>query len=418
MRRRLILTTGILVGALSVGCGGSGSTGPHQPPSIPVPSGIYVLNENSNEQSLATAYASGLTAAPAYDSDVAGHAIFVPIAKVLPSVSTWGQFSWSWTYLDSLVGIAVSHHKRFSLEFEVGFQAESTYQISMPQGFVAACGADCAHLFDVWVVGGVAPRCIDAIVPLPWIANVQQMWTALASDAAAHLKQTGAYSSLTLVHVPGLSVYDEELRLPTGTPRPTASDSTIKCPDGKPAYPTTITDADTTAWRALGYSDSAVVAGFSVIAAGFARAFPDRYLGLSLLNPGTVGLDFPNLTGDPVGQVASELVQAVSTIAPGRVQLQADDLDINHVLAEVTTLATTYGDAVGWQTNKHAGTGAGCNGAGPSSCSPDGPSGLYFQLLQAGAQNHGEYIEVWSADVVQYPQSIASAVAQGYYAVK
>ena len=42
---------------------------------------------------------------------------------------------------------------------------------------------------------------------------------------AAHLKQTGVYGSLTLVHVPGLSVYDEEIRLPTGFPSPSPTDT-------------------------------------------------------------------------------------------------------------------------------------------------------------------------------------------------
>ncbi|MGE5819887.1 MAG: hypothetical protein ACM37Z_17825, partial [Deltaproteobacteria bacterium] len=52
---------------------------------IPTPSGIYALNEASNEQSTAMAYASGLPSFLAYQDDIAGHAIFVPIAKILPS---------------------------------------------------------------------------------------------------------------------------------------------------------------------------------------------------------------------------------------------------------------------------------------------------------------------------------------------
>ncbi len=59
---------------------------------IPTPSGVYVLNEASNEQSTATAYASGLTSSSAYQDDITGHAIFVPIAKILPSLAIWGEF--------------------------------------------------------------------------------------------------------------------------------------------------------------------------------------------------------------------------------------------------------------------------------------------------------------------------------------
>ncbi len=384
---------------------------------IPTPSGIYVLNENSNEQSTATAYAAGLTSSSAYQNDVTGHAIFVPIAQILPSITTWGTFSWDWTYLDTLVQIAVSNGKKFSVELETGYQSDGTYLLSLPSGFAATCGADCAPLFDVWTTGGSAARCISAFVLLPWVPNVQEFWSAAAAALAAHLKQTGVYGSLTLIHVPGLSVYDEEIRLPTGYPRPLSTDTSV-CPDGRLAYTAVISDASTTAWQGHGYSDAAVIDGFETIATAFALAFPDRFLGLSLFNPAAIGIDFPNLTNDPVGYVASHIVQGITAIAPGRVQLQSDDIDTNHVLAEVTNFAALYSDLVGWQSNKHGGTGAGCNGGGAGTCGPDGPASPYFQLLQNGAVNGGEYVEVWSADVVSYPQSFAAARAAGFYPVK
>ena len=403
-RVRFLAVCGVVV--MSATCGGSYNTGPG-PTKVPIPSGIYVLNEAANEQGTATAYAAGLDTASAYLHDITGHAIFVPIAKILPAVSTWGQFDWTWGYVDTLVGMALAHQKKFSIELETGFQNTAAYSQSLPAGFAAACGGDCAPLFDVWTTGGGAGRCISAYVLLPWVPRVQQFWSFAATALATHLQQTGAYASLTLVHVPGLSVYDEEIRLPTGRPSPATSD-TLPCPDGRPAYPTVLSDADTGAWRTRGYSDSAVVTGFKTIAASFHHAFPDRFLGLSLFPPGNVGIDFPNLTGDAVGTVAAEIVQGVSAIAPGQVQVQADQLDITAVLAEVPTDALQNGDSVGWQSNKHGGGGAGC---GAGSCSPDGPSGPFFQLLQNGSQNHGEYVEIWSADVLTYPQSLDAAKA-------
>lgn len=378
------------------------------------PGGIYVMNEAANEQSTTTAYASGLTASAAYQNDVAGHAIFVPIAKILPAVSTWGEFNWDWTYVDTLVQIAVTHGKRFSIALEMGFQASTTYLQALPNGFAAACGADCAPLFDVWVTGGSGGRCTSAYVPLPWVPKVQDFWRAAAGALAAHLQQTGTYDALTLIHIPGLSVYDEEIRLPTGHPGP-ASNDTEPCPDGRPAYPTVQNDAAASRWQSLGYSDAAVVNGFTAIATAFAQAFPDRVLGLSLFNPGPNGIDFPNLTADPAGYVASQIVSAVNAIAPGRVQLQSDNLDADFVQSEVTKLAGQYADLIGWQTNKHAETGAGCNGGDAGSCEPDGPSSPYFYLLQNGAQNGGTYLEVWSNDVVNYPESFAAAQSAGYY---
>lgn len=385
---------------------------------IPKPTGIYVLNEASNEQSTHTAYATGLTSSPAYQDDVEGHAIFVPIAKILPSVTRWGEFQWDWSYLDALVQIAVSNGKKFSVELETGFQSSTTYSQSLPVGFSAACGATCAPLFDVWVTGGSGGRCISAYVLLPWVPKVQQFWFEAAFALAVHLREIGAYRSLTLIHVPGLSVYDEEIRLPTGKPAP---DTNQQCPDGRyalaPDYAVE-SDASFSRWQALGYSDAAVIRGFGVIASAFAIAFPDRFLGLSLFNPGPDGIDFPDLTGDPPGFVASHIVQEVTAIAPGRVQLQSDNLDSDFIQSEVLSLADQYHDFIGWQSNKHAETGAGCNGGGVGSCDPDGPAGPYFQLLQNGALNGGEYLEVWSNDVVSYPESFNASQAAGYYPVK
>ncbi len=116
-----------------------------------------------------------------------------------------------------------------------------------------------------------------------------------------------------------------------------------------------------------------------------------------------------------MGTVAYEIVKKVNDIAPGRVLLQADLLDVNQILPEVTTLASAFSDRVGWQSNKHGSTGAGCNGGGAGSCDPDGPTSPYFYLLKNGWQNSGTYLEVWSNDVVSYPQGIDAAVAAGYF---
>jgi hypothetical protein len=384
---------------------------------VPTPSGIYVLNEASNEQSTNTAYASGLTSSPAYTNDIAGHAIFVPVAKILPSVTHWGDFQWDWTYVDTLVQIAVTNRKKFSIELETGFQSSTTFLHSLPDGFAAACGAGCAPLFDVWVTGGSGGRCTSAYVLLPWVPKVQEFWQRAAFALAAHLRETGVYESLTLVHVPGLSVYDEELRLPTGKPAPTSNG---QCPDGRyaeaPDY-AVASDAAASRWEALGYSDKAVINGFGVIAAAFAHAFPDRFLALSLFNPGPQGIDFPNLSNDPVGLVASQIVQEVTAIAPGRVQLQSDNLDSNFAQPQVLSLAAQFGDRIGWQTNKHAETGAGCGGGGIGSCGPDSSDSPYYYLLRNGALNRGGYLEVWSNDVVSYPLSFAAADAAGLYPV-
>ena len=57
----------------------------------------------------------------------------------------------------------------------------------------------------------------------------------------------------------------------------------------------------------------------------------------------------------------------------------------------------------------------GCNGGGAGTCGTDGPNCLYFQLLQNGSQNGGGYVEVWSADVVNSPLSLAAVKSAGMY---
>jgi hypothetical protein len=254
-------------------------------------------------------------------------------------------------------------------------------------------------------------------VLLPWVPNVQQFWSVTADSLSAHLHDIGAYGSLTLVHVPGLSVYDEELRLPTGSPSPSPSD-TLPCPDMRPAYPTVMDDAAQARWLTYGYSDAKVISGFKAIATSFARSFPDRVLGLTLFPHGSgAGIAFPNLTADSAGYVSAQLVQEVARIAPGRLLIQSDNLDSAVTVNSVMSLARENEASIGWQSNKHGGTGAGCGGGGAGSCLPDAPDGHFFNLLAYGAAEGAHYFEIWPRDVPAYPQGIAAANAAGLYSL-
>ncbi len=394
---------------------GGGAPGPLPAKSatIPSPAGIYVVNKYYDLIPTAKVYAAGFQSSTAFQNDITGLAIYVPIAKILPSITTWGQFAWDWRYLDTLVQIAVSNGKKFSIALISGLQNGPSYLHSLPQGFVAGAGANSAPLFDVWIIGGEVGRCISSYILLPWVPRVQEFWSAAATALAAHLQQTGVYGSLTLVHVPGLLVYDEEIRLPANLPAPSVTD-TLPCPDGRLPFNAVLSDADTSRWRQLGYSDTAAINGFGVIASAFAQAFPDRILGLSLLPRAAKITDFPNLSADTSGYVAAQLVKEVNTIAPGRIEVQADDLDVNVAQSDVIGYAARYSDILGWQENAKADSGAGCSG-GPGSCDPDGPASPYFHLLQNGAHKGAIYLEVWPADVVKYPQSFAAARSAGFY---
>jgi hypothetical protein len=385
---------------------------------VPRPVGLYVLDDAANLAPVGKMYPAGLFTDTTYARHVAGHAIFCPIAKILPRLPVWGALHFDWSVLDSLTQLATTHGKSFSIELETGFETSAqTYRQALPDSFGISCGGDCAPLFDVWATGGSGGSCTSSYVLLPWVPKVRQFWSLVADSLAAHLRDTGAYPSLTLVHVPGLSVYDEELRLPTGQPSPSPTD-TGPCPDSLPAYPTVINEATTTQWLALGYSDSAVIAGFDSIATSFARAFPDRVLGLSLFPHGAGGgIAFPNVSGDSAGYVSARLVEEVAKLAPGCVQIQSDNLDSATIVPSVISLARENETAIGWQTNKHGGTGAGCGGGGAGSCLPDASDGHYYQMLAYGAADGAHYVEIWPHDVLAYPQDIAALGAAGLYSL-
>jgi hypothetical protein len=135
---------------------------------IPRPIGLYVLDNAANLNPTAKLYPAGLFSDSTYARYVSGHAIFVPIAKIIPSISVWGQFQYNWAFLDTLVGLAVSNGKHYSIELETGLQTSSqTYSQALPAGFAENCGPGCAPLFDVWITGGTGGSCTSSYVLLP-----------------------------------------------------------------------------------------------------------------------------------------------------------------------------------------------------------------------------------------------------------
>jgi hypothetical protein len=48
-----------------------------------------------------------------------------------------------------------------------------------------------------------------------------------------------------------------------------------------------------------------------------------------------------------------------------------------------------------------------------------GPAGTpYFDIIQEGEENGGRYLEVWSSDIVKYPESFATSRADGFFPAK
>ena len=343
--------------------------------------GIYMMsNYGYRGGAFAAPFAPGAIPAP---SQIAGLALYVPLAQILPAYPADGaSFVWDWAYLDAL--IADANGKPFSLALVVGFQAP------LPAGFDEACPG-CAATFHTWQA--VDSTCVVSAVPLVWNTQVQALWSAAAGAIAQHLTTMGAYAQLTLVHLPGLSAFDEELRMPASTPAP--ADPSV-CP--------VVADTTEARYQSLGYiSGPAVRSAWLDVASAWGAAFPDKMMGASLFPPTLP--DFPSWVNPTQGAYANSLVSALAAMFPGRLQIQADMAGSvgfapsGYLLPEAENFARTFGTPLGWQTMQ----------PGATFVTDDNPSSptSYYALLQAMAL--APYVEVWSFDVVSYPNSIVAS---------
>jgi hypothetical protein len=400
----------------------------------PSPQGIYAVTNYSNNPLAdgSDALPRRFTNDPTFlSSAIAGLAIYVPLATLLPDPLpehyadlSWEQLfdprnprfhDWKWSYCDKMIATALEHNKAFSVAVIVGFQnaGSATLRPQEARGYLKTLGATCVPSFEPslpsWFESRCNPRntasyyplplapggspsrgsttspwsstscaptfnvfdtptqaCLSFKIPLPWNANVQKFWGALATALAAHLKdscydpgdrligpcregRSSVYEALTLVHLPGLSDFDEELSFPNPKrQRPTTIGC---CPDGRSFTPMPTSGND---WATnsvaydnspanlvgLGYKESPpssggpattnLIEGFKVIAGSFARAFPDRVLGLSSLN-NFAGGDLPNFKNYfPTGGVFRKIAFDVAALTRGSgssfpLELQSDD---------------------------------------------------------------------------------------------
>ncbi len=360
-------------------------------------------------------FSSGTLESAAYcDGSIKGNAIFVPLWNLFnpqltsfksdwdTAMTSTGGLSnpnnahWSWDFVDTNIFLALRNpttcaQKNFSLAVIQGLPTGfpqgqfDTGPGALPQFFFngncpndANAGfAPCDLQFQVYAAG--SQSCITPGVLLPWNAHVQLFWGAVASALATHLKNTcfdpsatqlqscslggtPVYNFLTLVHLPGMSIYDEEVRLPFGYPAQPCSTSNTNCCDtlarcvinnpqtGAGSCLPNQPNAYQTLYSELGYAEDATknttnaMDGFINIATSFAQSFPDRMLGMTLFNShddaATFAIDLPNFTlskqfaNSPSGRLSFEALRIVERLTSGatpivpanQLLIQADDL--------------------------------------------------------------------------------------------
>jgi hypothetical protein len=225
-------------------------------------------------------------------------------------------------------------------------------------------------------------------------------WSALAPALSNHLRKTcyadgklgpcsgnesPVYAFLTLVHLPGLSLFDEELFFPNPAQR--LPSSPVTCPDGRNAanhasngkdWATNATAYDHSGYALthdLGYREypaangrpatTNLIDGFETIAKSFIRAFPDRVMGLSAVN-NLNKIDLPDLInafrpGGEFRKIAYDLAAFIrSTGSSAPLEIQSDGLgnlfwNPNGPGAKLTGCSTPYcvDQSIPWVDPQH-----------------------------------------------------------------
>ena len=166
------------------------------------------------------------------------------------------------------------------------------------------------------------------------------------------------------------------------------------------------------AWQALGYRPSKLVAAWTNLTVATGAAFPGKLVAMAILDRnGFPPIDESGDTG-PAGVMSAEavrdrLVSVGLKLLPGRFAVQWNGLQPGKI-SNAVRAAGRNGTIIGWQSNEHAGVaGADC----PTGLTMDTTctSSSYAALLREGIANGGQFIEVWPADVTKFSGEIAAA---------
>ncbi len=222
----------------------------------------------------------------------------------------------------------------------------------------------------------------------PWDATYQAEYADMMQALSDHLKTIpGAYEAVSVVKITGINQITAETRLPTnGTAQ---------------------------IWQDAGYTPDKVIDAWKAFAAATDAAFPDKVLGIEVLDNNAFPLIDNN--GQPVTafgatyvDVTKAIIDAGLEMFEGRFMVQHDGLN-SGALRSVVPDAAADGAIAGFQTNHYLqqGTGYGSHGIAIAPTEE-----TYRAILESGIANGGaQYIEVWAADVARFPQALAHAHA-------
>ncbi len=316
-----------------------------------------------------------------------------------------GQYQW--TILDQWLATAMPLGKKITLSVADGDNTPAWLFQPPPTG-----GGATPLNFSISRKGGASNVCNPETIAAPWDPAFLAQWDAMLAALSAHLKATGAYSSITLLRLTGVNRDTDELHLPAETAQSTG----LAC----------VSDAVAT-WLQAGYRPSLLLQGWNASTDSFMKYFPDKSFTVALIDSGN---PFPAIAENgtiipfvhPADLSPSQnlpLMTAAAQKFPGHLVIQNNSL-YPTVPAQPETIqsAQGLGTMLAFQTNEDlpspTGKIAGC-GTSFTNTAPCNAA-LYLQMLQTGIYPLGktnplraQYIELFATDAVTYSADILQA---------
>jgi uncharacterized protein (TIGR03437 family) len=356
--------------------------------------GIYVSGTDFPvSQQVATALATALSS-PGVDGLLLG----IAWSSLEPAM---GQYDWS--ILDQWVAKAASLGKRVKLSLPAHSPAPWLFQ-------PAPAGGGVNPLTFTYSSHDATKPCTTETIAAPWDPAFLAQWDAYLAAVSAHLKSTGAYSTVVLVQLTGINYDSGELHLPSQTPQ----SSGVAC----------VSDAIAT-WQSAGYRPSLLLAGWDAITSSFKKSFPDKYFSVAII---ASTHPFPQIAEDgsiinfTSGQILSvtqnlPLLTLASQKLAGQMVIQNDTLYPGVTVPDQTVQSSlNLGTLLAFQTNLDYGP------TGGAACGPSIQQDVvctdatFLAELETGIYPLGksnplraQYIEVFAPNVVALPATILQA---------
>ena len=284
------------------------------------------------------------------------------------------QGKFHWKALDYDLERTLAAGKKFSIGIHAGGFAPS-WLYATGTGIRSIAWSEATH--------GRGVGCSDYTAPVPYDAPYAPAYTAMIAALHEHLAARNALSSLTMVKVTPFNDFTEELHLPSSPYKPRSCES----------------DAQS-AWLALGYRPSRVLAAFKKIYEPMAHIFSTAVLSFNTIQ----GNSFPGISEDGkkvrrTNDLAEAIIGYALRKTPGRVTVEDTALSNVQSSPKLVLWAVDHGAIQGWESNVHAELRAGCP---ERRCDSVG----FTKLLRNGISSGAPYIELWPRDATGFSRTL------------